>query len=83
MTARQRRGLQNSAGVSLKEYGKELLHASINIENKTAAELMTADFKEFLISGRKLGVSQMMVLDCKDIDIREEEILAELEAEIS
>ncbi len=71
--------LAELAGVSLKEYGKELLHASINIENKTAAELIAADFKEFLISGRKLGVSQMMVLDCKDIDIREEEILAELE----
>ncbi len=71
--------LAEIAGVSLKGYGRELLRASINIENKTAAELIAADFKEFLIGGRKLGVSQMMVLDCKEIDLREEDLLAELE----
>jgi len=71
--------LAERAGVSLKDYGKELLHASIHTEDKTAAELIAADFKEFLINGRKLGISQMMVLECKEIDVREEEILAELE----
>lgn len=67
------------AGVSIKEYGKELLQASINIQGKTSGELIAADFKEFQISGKKLGVSQMMVLDCRDIDLREEDLLAELE----
>jgi manganese-dependent inorganic pyrophosphatase len=71
--------LAERAGVSLKDYGRELLHASIHTEDKTAAELVAADFKEFLINGRKLGISQMMVLECKEIDIREEEILVELE----
>ncbi len=71
--------LAEIAGVPLQEYGKELLHASIHIEDKTAAELIEADFKEFVIIGKKLGISQMMVLDCKDIDLREEEMLAELE----
>jgi manganese-dependent inorganic pyrophosphatase len=71
--------LAEIAGVSLQEYGKELLHESINLENKTAAQLIAADFKEFVISGKKLGVSQMMVLDCREIDIREEDLLAELE----
>ncbi|MBA4371730.1 MAG: inorganic diphosphatase [Thermodesulfovibrio sp.] len=67
------------AGVSIKEYGKELLQASINIQGKTAGELIAADFKEFQISGKKLGVSQMMVLDCKDIDLREQDLLEELD----
>jgi manganese-dependent inorganic pyrophosphatase len=71
--------LAELAGVELKEYGKELLHESINIGNKTAAQLIAADFKEFLISGKKLGISQMMVLDCEEIDKREEDLLAELE----
>ncbi len=71
--------LAEIAGVSIKDYGKELLRASISIHGKTAAELIAADFKEFLIDGRKFGISQMMVLDCKDIDLREEEFLAELE----
>ncbi len=71
--------LEEIAGVSLKEYGKELLHASINIDGKTASQLIAADFKEFLVSGKKLGVSQMMVLDCEEIDWIEQDLLNELE----
>jgi len=71
--------LAEIAGVDLHEYGKELLHASINTEGKTAGELISADFKEFVISGRRLGVSQMMVLDCREIDLIEDELFAELE----
>lgn len=71
--------LAELAGVPIKEYGKELLQASINISGKTAAELIASDFKEFLIDGKKFGISQMMVLDCKDIDLREDEFLDELE----
>jgi manganese-dependent inorganic pyrophosphatase len=71
--------LAEIAGVPLREYGRELLHASINIEGKTAAQLIAADFKEFLIGGKKLGISQMMVLDCRDIDLREGDLLDELE----
>lgn len=71
--------LAQLARVSIKEYGKELLQASINIKGKSASELIASDFKEFLLRDRKLGVSQLMVLDCEDIDLREEELLAELQ----
>jgi manganese-dependent inorganic pyrophosphatase len=71
--------LAELAGVKLVDYGKELLHESINIENKTAEQLIAADFKEFLISGKKLGVSQMMVLDCEKVDWIESNLLSELE----
>lgn len=71
--------LAKLAGVPITEYGRELLHASINIQGRNAAELIAADFKEFLINGKKLGISQMMVLDCSEIDIRVEEMLDELE----
>lgn len=71
--------LAEIAGVDLREYGKDLLHASINTEGKSAEELISADFKEFVISGRRLGVSQMMVLDCREIDEIEDDLLAELE----
>ncbi|MGE5173868.1 MAG: putative manganese-dependent inorganic diphosphatase, partial [Betaproteobacteria bacterium] len=76
-TAAQR--LAEIVGIDIPSYSKELLHASINIEDKTAAELVAADFKEFLIGGKKLGVSQMMALDCAEIDERERELVAELE----
>ena len=66
-------------GVEIAAFARELLHASINLEGKSAAELIAADFKEFLIGGKKLGVSQMMALDCGEIAAREPELLAELE----
>ncbi|MGE5807929.1 MAG: putative manganese-dependent inorganic diphosphatase [Nitrospirota bacterium] len=73
------RRLAEIAGVDIQSYARELLHASINLEDKTAAELIAADFKEFLIGGKRLGVSQMMSLDCAEIDARERELVAELE----
>jgi len=72
-------GLAGIAGVDIPTFSRELLHASINLEGKSAAELVAADFKEFLIGGRKLGVSQMMALDCAEIAAREPELLEELE----
>ncbi|MEW6417648.1 MAG: DHHA2 domain-containing protein [Nitrospirota bacterium] len=57
----------------------ELLYKSINTKDKTAEELIAADFKESMIDGKKLGVSQMMVLDHNEVDNRKEAILSELE----
>ncbi len=71
--------LAETAQVSLRDYGRELLHAGINMEGKTAAQLIEADFKEFHVGGKKLGVSQMMVLDCEEVDWREKNLLDELD----
>ena len=73
------RRLAEIAGIEIPAYAKELLHASINLEDKSAGELIAADFKEFLINGKKLGISQMMSLDCAEIDARERELVGELE----
>jgi manganese-dependent inorganic pyrophosphatase len=71
--------LAEIAGIDVQSYARELLHESIHLEDRSAAELIAADFKEFLIGGKKLGVSQMMSLDCAEIDARERELVAELE----
>ncbi len=71
--------LADIAGLSIKEYGRELLSESISTKGKTSAELIEADFKEFVIGGKRLGISQMMVLDCEEINLREMELLEELE----
>ncbi len=73
------RRLAEIAGIDIQSYARELLHESIHLEDKSASELIAADFKEFLIGGKKLGVSQMMSLDCAEIDARERELVAELE----
>ncbi len=71
--------LAEVAGLSIDDYGLELMHASINIKGKTSAELIAADFRKVLIGGKKLGIGQMMVLDCEEIDLREAELLEELD----
>lgn len=71
--------LAEIAGISILEYGKELLSQSIKTKGKTSAELIASDFKEFFIGDKKLGISQMMVLDCEEINLREQELLEELE----
>lgn len=71
--------LAEIAGISILEYGKELLSESIKTKGKTSAELIASDFKEFFIGDKKLGISQMMVLDCEEINLREQELLEELE----
>ncbi len=71
--------LAEIAGIDMQAYARELLHESINLEDKSAVELIAADFKEFIIGGKKLGVSQMMSLDCAEIDARERELVDELE----
>ena len=71
--------LAEIAGIDVPSFARELLHESINMEDRSAGELIAADFKEFLINGKKLGVSQMMSLDCAEIDTRERELVAELE----
>ena len=71
--------LAGLAGVNIDDYGRELMHASINITGKTSAELIAGDFRKVDIGGKKLGIGQMMVLDCAEIDVREKELLAELE----
>ncbi len=71
--------LAGIAGIDIPAFAKELLHESIHLEDRSAGELIAADFKEFLINGKKLGVSQMMSLDCAEIDARERELVDELE----
>jgi manganese-dependent inorganic pyrophosphatase len=71
--------LAGIAGIDVPAFSRELLHESIHLEDRSAGELIAADFKEFLISGKKLGVSQMMSLDCAEIDARERELVDELE----
>jgi manganese-dependent inorganic pyrophosphatase len=71
--------LAGLAGIDILEHARDLLHASINIGSKTSAELVASDFREIMLGDKRLGIGQMMVLDCEEIELREAEILEELE----
>lgn len=66
------------ANVSLDELGQEIFSASWS-DDKSAHELMFADFKDFHIAGHNLGVGQITCVNSSHILERKQEFLAEME----
>ena len=62
------------AGVSLEELGYDIFAASSS-DNKSAEELLFADFKEFHIAGHMLGIGQVTCIDSGHILERSAELL--------
>ena len=65
------------ANVSLEELGREIFAASL--ENRTAEDLLRADYKEFHIAGYDLAVSQVTCVDSPRMLERKEEFLTLME----
>ena len=65
------------ANVSLEELGQQIFSSSWS-DDKTAKELLLADFKEFHIAGNTLGVSQITCVNSQHILSRKEEFLKEM-----
>ena len=66
------------AGVSLEELGREIFSA--DLEGKTAGELLSMDYKEFLIGGNALAVAQITCTDSAAMLQRKAEFLPLMEA---
>ena len=64
------------ANVTLDELG-ELIFSASSL-NKTAAEILSADYKEFHIAGHDLGVAQTTCVDSISMLARKAEFLAEM-----
>lgn len=59
--------LADIAGVDLKEYGLSMLRAGAGIGGKTPTEIAKNDMKEFKIGDYRIIVSQISVMDPKEI----------------
>lgn len=70
--------LARIGGVDLDELGQFIFAASLGAD-KTAKDLMYADFKDFHIAGHYLGVSQITCVDSVSMLSRRAEFLAEME----
>ena len=70
--------LARIGGVDLEELGRFIFAASLG-GDKTAHELMYADFKDFHIAGHYLGVSQITCVDSVSMLDRKAEFLHEME----
>ncbi|MCP3740102.1 manganese-dependent inorganic pyrophosphatase [Rossellomorea sp. BNER] len=72
------RELAEIAGVNAESYGLEMLKAGADISDKTVAELITLDAKEFQMGDHKVEVAQVNVVDPNDVLDRQEEVEAEI-----
>ena len=67
------------ANVSLEELGREIFSASL--ENRTAADLLYADYKDFHIAGHDFAVAQVTCVDSPKMLERKDEFLTLMRAE--
>ncbi|NOU93310.1 manganese-dependent inorganic pyrophosphatase [Paenibacillus sp. LMG 31456] len=73
------RELAEIAGVNLESYGLEMLKAGADLSDKTIAELISLDAKEFSMGSYKVEIAQVNAVDPNDILVKK----AELEAALS
>ena len=65
------------AKLSLEELGRDIFSA--NLEGKTAADLLLADYKEFHIAGHDFAIGQVTCVDSPGMLQRKAEFLAEMQ----
>jgi manganese-dependent inorganic pyrophosphatase len=68
------RELAQIAGVDAQSYGLRLLKAGADVSNKTIAQLISADAKEFRMGDAKVEIAQVNVFDFNDVLSRETEL---------
>lgn len=70
--------LAKIAGVNIEEYGLAMLKAGSGIGDMTPAEIVKNDMKEFVIGDYRIMVSQISVMDTKEVMDLEEELIASM-----
>jgi len=73
--------LAKIAGIEdYKALGMELFNVKSNLAGATPKELILRDFKDFTMSGKRVGIGQLEVVDLKLFDTMKEELHATLNA---
>jgi len=77
------RELAAIAGVDADSYGLEMLKAGADLSQKTIAELISLDAKEFAMGQAKVEIAQVNAVDVNDVLVKQPELEAAIEAIIS
>lgn len=77
------RELAEIAGVNAESYGLEMLKAGADLSDKTIAQLISLDSKEFTMGSSKVEIAQVNAVDVNDVLSRQDELEAALNAVIS
>lgn len=59
--------LASIAEVDYEKYGFEMLKAGSSLKNKTKEEVLYADFKNFNVNNKKIGVGQILTMNPSDV----------------
>ncbi|MDQ0170188.1 manganese-dependent inorganic pyrophosphatase [Paenibacillus tundrae] len=77
------RELAAIAGVDADSYGLDMLKAGADLSQKTIAELISLDAKEFVMGQAKVEIAQVNAVDVNDVLVKKAELQAAIEAIIS
>ncbi|MDT8974743.1 manganese-dependent inorganic pyrophosphatase [Paenibacillus sp. chi10] len=72
------RELAEIAGVDVEKYGLDMLKAGADLSQKTIAELISLDAKEFSMGSSKVEIAQVNAVDVNDVLSRQAEVEAAL-----
>ena len=72
--------LAKIAQVDYEAYGMEMFKAGTSLDGFSIEEIVNMDFKEFDMSGKRVGIGQVMTLDIDSILSKEAEFLAYINA---
>ena len=70
--------LAEIAGVTIEEYGLEMLKAGTDLGGKSESELINMDMKIFEVDGSKIGVAQVNTVNEAELLERKEKLLVEI-----
>lgn len=65
--------------IDIKDYAMKMFRQGTSLEGQSIKEIFYKDFKEFMLEGQKVGVSQIFTLDIEDIKNRKEELIDMIE----
>lgn len=75
--------LAELAGVSLDEYGLEMLKAGTDVSKKTASEILNDDAKSFTMGNEKVRIGQVNVVDIPELlAVKKDELVKAMKEEI-
>jgi len=75
--------LASIAGVDLQQYGLDMLKAGADLSDKTVADLLTLDAKEFAMGAYKVEIAQVNAIDPQDVLSQQAEIEAAINKNIA
>lgn len=72
--------LAKIVNVDYEKYGMEMFKAGTSLDGFSIEEIVNMDFKEFDMSGKRVGIGQVMTLDIDAVISKKEEFLAYINA---